>query len=464
MPKKKRTVKGASHPQMEHDLLSSPERMESYQIYGDWLQQQGDPRGDLVALQVAQRHARGPALAALIVQQRALLKKHSKYFFGPVNRFQAARLTDIDWFCGFVDEMRGGFSGQLLGHPSAQFVRRLGGVAVEEVIPPALTHLRTDQVDVSNLSAAPTLRWLTASGDPIHLGDKPFEQLEHLHVDPHPGLQPALFPALKTLSVGRIRPGEAESALSAVARFRDVELSLALDGYHGEAHFPGLPSVSERVTRLALRGMGIGQLHSIAPVGWPAVQELEVFGISRGARDAMFQSLPALPALQMLRLMYPSNLVSVFRGLAHSEVAQQIRTLHVGIKGPGPGRALVEVPYSRVEALHLNFDRIAGPNYHKSERLFDSGSFPALRRLHLDPPWHLPTLAQSGLAGQLETVEVHIEKDREADQVIQALPRMTALKSLVLGGCRKISDDRLTTLLSTPLDVTFARSSTPWSA
>src|SRR5687767_3359435 len=40
-----------SNPELEKRILANPDDAEAYLVYGDWLQSQGDPRGELVVLQ-----------------------------------------------------------------------------------------------------------------------------------------------------------------------------------------------------------------------------------------------------------------------------------------------------------------------------------------------------------------------------------------------------------------------------
>ncbi len=47
------TSRSATNPELEPAIRENPDDQAGYQVYGDWLQAQGDPLGELVALQCA---------------------------------------------------------------------------------------------------------------------------------------------------------------------------------------------------------------------------------------------------------------------------------------------------------------------------------------------------------------------------------------------------------------------------
>jgi len=62
------------NPELEKAILADPSDKDAYSVYADWLQDQGDPRGELIALQLA-----GKDKAA-----KKLLDKHADSFLGPL--------------------------------------------------------------------------------------------------------------------------------------------------------------------------------------------------------------------------------------------------------------------------------------------------------------------------------------------------------------------------------------------
>src|SRR5688500_10549380 len=122
----KRKGKAARNEALEAAILADPSQPGAYLVYGDWLQQQGDPRGELVAVQHALLSARGKEFARLKIREQEILDAEPAHFFGPLAQFRKARRTALDWYCGFVSGMRGNFEKHLdafLGHPSGLFVQ-----------------------------------------------------------------------------------------------------------------------------------------------------------------------------------------------------------------------------------------------------------------------------------------------------------------------------------------------------
>lgn len=83
-------------PALEQHLLGDPDDWASWLVYGDWLLEQGDVRGELIRLEhaTAQRSADGSALKADIDR---LVAKHRDTWLGP-----APADAEIVWKNGFI--------------------------------------------------------------------------------------------------------------------------------------------------------------------------------------------------------------------------------------------------------------------------------------------------------------------------------------------------------------------------
>ncbi|MFP2962263.1 TIGR02996 domain-containing protein [Myxococcus sp. 1LA] len=134
------TFTTASNPELEAAILAAPDNVDAYLVYGDWLQAQDDPRGELIALQHALRQARGAKLIPIKRKVAALQKKHQESFLGVgltsmVNHYALV----LSWHLGFIhfarvtspaDESDADFDvvetlTMLLRHPSGRFIRDL---------------------------------------------------------------------------------------------------------------------------------------------------------------------------------------------------------------------------------------------------------------------------------------------------------------------------------------------------
>jgi uncharacterized protein (TIGR02996 family) len=134
----------ASNPRLEALIESAPDDPQNYRVYGDWLQSQGDPRGELIALQLAleEDSLTDSQKRARTIAERALLDTHAAELLGPVKNND--KLLYVTWHRGFFREVsnrnprsnevskRQRKNGDLprmlaniLDHPSARFVREI---------------------------------------------------------------------------------------------------------------------------------------------------------------------------------------------------------------------------------------------------------------------------------------------------------------------------------------------------
>jgi uncharacterized protein (TIGR02996 family) len=79
-------------------VLRDPDDDHARAVYGDALQQRGDPRGEFIALQL------GPRSAAAEARERALLKQHGRTWLGPLDA--AIKPDSIRFARGFLDACR----------------------------------------------------------------------------------------------------------------------------------------------------------------------------------------------------------------------------------------------------------------------------------------------------------------------------------------------------------------------
>ena len=98
-------VELARNPELEAVILEDPDDDEGILVYGDWLAERGDPRGQLILTYRRMHEETDPAkFVGLKKHAEAIITEHSSAFFGRV-----ADYTDrirIRWRLGFFDNVR----------------------------------------------------------------------------------------------------------------------------------------------------------------------------------------------------------------------------------------------------------------------------------------------------------------------------------------------------------------------
>jgi uncharacterized protein (TIGR02996 family) len=92
----------ARNPELEAAVVADPDDEGALLVLGDWLQQQGDPRGELISLQHALRRA-GSDPAAFLERKRAadlFYKQHEPSLLGPL--YPLRHLFRLEWQLGYM--------------------------------------------------------------------------------------------------------------------------------------------------------------------------------------------------------------------------------------------------------------------------------------------------------------------------------------------------------------------------
>jgi uncharacterized protein (TIGR02996 family) len=94
---------GAQMARLEEAIYAAPESVEPYMVYGDWLSEQNDPLGRLVAVQI--KRVEKPREKALIDEEILLLREHASTWLAELDGEEG---FDSSWKWGFLDEARFG--------------------------------------------------------------------------------------------------------------------------------------------------------------------------------------------------------------------------------------------------------------------------------------------------------------------------------------------------------------------
>ncbi|HEU0030664.1 MAG TPA: TIGR02996 domain-containing protein [Kofleriaceae bacterium] len=95
----------ATNPELEARILSNPDDKAAYAVYGDWLSERGDPRGELVAVQLRLAESDD---AALREREAKLLADHAGDWLGELAPLQAGKEFAVTWRYGFLHSVRVG--------------------------------------------------------------------------------------------------------------------------------------------------------------------------------------------------------------------------------------------------------------------------------------------------------------------------------------------------------------------
>ncbi len=71
----------ARNPALEKAIVANPTDRDAYAVFADWLQEQGDPRGELISLQLGYKDK----------SAKQLIDKNAEYFLGPLAEHQKTR-------------------------------------------------------------------------------------------------------------------------------------------------------------------------------------------------------------------------------------------------------------------------------------------------------------------------------------------------------------------------------------
>lgn len=129
----------AANSELEAAMLQDPDDEEASMVYADWLQTQGDVRGELAVIQ--QRLQREPGNRSLKKQEARLLEEHTEHFLGQLKDLDDM-LEDVEWQMGFIRKakLKNTYErynnerpqvpveealGWLLDHPSGRFLQDL---------------------------------------------------------------------------------------------------------------------------------------------------------------------------------------------------------------------------------------------------------------------------------------------------------------------------------------------------
>lgn len=284
----------ARDAELEALLREAPEDVERYLVYSDWLQERGEPLGELIALGVAADSGGADEQARFERHLRA----HEGRFLGALARRFPPEVT-LRWRCGLVQAIEASWNvdanvwRQLLELRVCELLRRLKvslrgshGAALADVLSALVSR------------AARSLRVLELEGFyELQLPEALFRrQLAELALQGDTLVLPAGLPGtIERLRLRVYRIAAAERARRWEVRGLDTSLETQISELLPELELPRLERLSLDLHRCSPRTLGevLEQLKA------PALTHLELSG--RPLDPATFSMLARLPLARQLR-------------------------------------------------------------------------------------------------------------------------------------------------------------------
>ena len=303
----KQAVGAAENPDLEKPLYENPSNKEAALVYADWLQGEGDPRGELISL-----HAEGKTKEA-----DALIKKHKDHLLGDLVQWTEegdyGRNLTLKWELGFIKSARVAkcdydddanpeeILEALMKHPSAKFIQELtlGMVDFE-----GENYYGSAIAKLAEAGPRPTMR-------KIFIGDFEFPDETEISWTGVSGVN-ALWENYPNLEEVTLQAGEMEI---------------------GDLNLPKLKKLS-----IVTGGLDEGSQKQLVKAKLPALEELEVwfgredYGFSGGidAIQPLFEGKNT-PKLKHLGLMNAEFTNDIVRALPGTALLKQIESLDLSM-------------------------------------------------------------------------------------------------------------------------------------
>jgi uncharacterized protein (TIGR02996 family) len=290
--------------ELEDAIVERPDDDARYAVYGDWLEQQGDPRGALMVAEAnlrAEERRRGARIVALRRAVETLWRERGDAVAGELNGLRQHGLA-LDWRMGCVhgaelvvpaDDSGAATMAHLLAHPASFAIRRVS--------------VRTESLGEHGFSYQPIVD-LVAETCPRTLRDLGLGELDGWTED-------------ETVVLGDLRPLFARHA-----QLRRLTLA-------GRASTVSAPWALPELRELSLRPVGLSRtwLRVVTAEPWPALRRLAFSYVSALDTDIGWLSSSRLsqrfPRLQRLALHGTDEAGLVVEMLAATGVSLQLREL-----------------------------------------------------------------------------------------------------------------------------------------
>jgi uncharacterized protein (TIGR02996 family) len=425
----------ARNPELEAAIIEDPEAEGPYLVYADWLQAQGDARGELIAVQLARETARGARWGELRRRELQLLREHSAAVFGRAATWSSDR---YDWRRGFVDRLHGRrdvADAAVLAHDALALVRAVADVRIQDPVSPAVTELGVQHHSLAPVLARARLRHAALLGFANLLGEPepPLVERSGLVALAATGVgltryRACAFPALERVwtSWRDVDDRAQADLLEFVAQTPRAEVAITLDTDTQLDELQAHRDAARRVTELQIL---IFQGPRLRPLSapFPRLRRLELIYDRPLGRLHLETLLPA--SLPLAHLALGTLSLAAASALAALPLIADLESLRCAVAAPADLAGLERGAFSALRVLELGFPRaLTGAEL--------APLAPAMPRLEevVVAADQLRAYADSPLAPRLRVVTFCDRKlQLRADHAIQ-LRRLPALERIRVAG------------------------------
>jgi uncharacterized protein (TIGR02996 family) len=196
--------------ELKRTIEADPDDLDAWLVYSDWLIEQGDFRGDLVAADVALESSTGDEKKTQLERREQLIETHGEAILGSIlHRAVKSGFVTVTWRFGYVETL------SFVGLSRWRHLRTVKWLADAMIAQPEPLHFlrvlnltRTDLCDEHALAPLPNLRQATFK----HTLIRDVERLAQL------------FPKLQQLDLSHTKIDDI-SGLAALERLTSLELT-----------------------------------------------------------------------------------------------------------------------------------------------------------------------------------------------------------------------------------------------
>lgn len=296
-----------TNPDLEARIAANLDDRDAYLVYGDWLSERGDPRGELIALQ-----AKPNPDEATKEREKALLAANREAWLGELAKLDPKKDLHVTWRWGFIDGVRIGPPLEDYDTSSVDFP----DVYAKLVKLPGIQFLRDLTFGAKDYDDYPT-SWSDC-----------IEAMQEHGVPP--SLQRLAFSRGGYWDISSTELGDLAPLYPQLSKLQELSVELGSMDF-GEMNLPALKKLE-----IITGGLSGENLASIADARWPALETLSICigetGNDYGCTVEMSDIEPILaaenlPKVKHLGLANSSLEDEIAKALVKSRILPRLETL-----------------------------------------------------------------------------------------------------------------------------------------